>query len=177
MNKYYLYLLYKRYKEITCKKTIHIDDSTMQKKNLSQNLKKFILKLGISSRKMYEHVIKSALSNSGLINFEEFVESFQQILTGTKKSDIKLKFNFLLMLFPHMSNNDFLTEKQINKFFDLIECEYIYQSELCDELAGRLILRYSALYANDEKDNIQNGNYRYRKMQVALESFFEGFNE
>ncbi len=174
MNMTYLSLLYKRFEEITNKEG-EVLDMTMEKKIFSQNLKKFLLNVGISSKIIYEHVIK--LSLSGSLNFEQFVESFLQILSGKKKQEVKLKFHFLLMLFPHKTTDEYLTEKEINKFFDLIECNLTYQNELCDELAERLILRFSALYNKDEEENIARGRYKFRKMAIALESFFENFNE
>jgi hypothetical protein len=34
-------------------------------------------------------------------------------------------------------------------------------------------MRYKAIYKNEEKDNILEGNYRIKKLRIVLESFFD----
>jgi hypothetical protein len=87
-------------------------------------------------------------------------------------------FFLLLKLVSSYDDSDqFMVEKQLNIFFDLIGCDYVYIQKFCELLGERLILRYKAIYTNKKNDkNMQEEKYVYRKIKIILESFLDSLD-
>ena len=132
-------------------------------------MKSFMLKIGISYKKLYEKIIQLLVNNSekekeNICSFEQFLKGFSQILK-LKDENIVLKYKFILSLF-RIGEED-INVKHINIFMQLLKGEAVYNVELWDELNRGLVQRYDRIYPNDPD------NFRYDKMLICLESFFD----
>lgn len=112
------------------------------------------------------------------INFEHFMNAFELVLTDSNKENLRYRFLLLLKLISSNDDSDqFLAEKQLNIFFDLIGCDYVYIQKFCELLGERLTLRYKAIYTNKKNDkNMQEEKYVYRKIKIILESFLDSLD-
>ena len=133
-------------------------------------MKSFILKIGISSKKLYEKIIQNLLSNINnskdkMCSFENFVKSFSSILKS--KEDTILKYIFIISLFRYGEEED-INVKHINIFLQLIRGKMIYNADIYDEFHHNLIKRYDRIYSYD----ISN-NFKFGKILICLESFFD----
>ena len=181
MSNQYIFLMYEKYKIIfekweEAKK--YLCDDIMLKKWFIQILKKILLNIGISSKKFYEKIIKFESYKKKSLDFEHFMSIFELILIEDNKENLRFKFLLLLKIISNNDDNDqILTEKEMNLFFDLIGCENIYINNFCEILGERLILRYKGIYSNENFDkNILDKNYIYRKLKIILESFLDALD-
>ena len=176
MNDKYIKLLYKIYMNMISRcdkaKCYFIDD-IMVKKLFLQLFKKFLLEIGISPKRNYEKILKIQIFNNKPLSFEQFIQCFDLILNEEDNTGFKVKCTFLFNLLPHESGDDFISKRKINIFFELISCELVFIQDFYEILVDRLILRYNAIYNKDEESNIIEGKYRFRKMRIILESFFD----
>jgi hypothetical protein len=181
MNNQYIFLMYDKYKNISDKYTEakkFLYDDTMVKKLYIQLIKGFILDIGFTSKKFYDKIIKYEMHSKEPINFEHFMNAFELVLTDSNKENLRYRFLLLLKLISSNDDSDqFLAEKQLNIFFDLIGCDYVYIQKFCEMLGERLILRYKAIYTNKKNDkNMQEEKYVYRKVKIILESFLDSLD-
>ena len=142
----------------------------MEQKMFLNLIKSFILKIGISSKKIYEKIFQSLSINSDkgkseICSFENFLKSFSQILKF-KEENYVLKYKFIMSLF-RLGEED-INVKHINIFMQLIKGEAVYDFDLWDELNRGLVQRYDKIYPNDS-----GNNFKYDKMLICLESFFD----
>ena len=176
MNEQYILLLYKKYMKMISRcdkaKSYFIDD-VMVKKLFLQLFKKFLLEIGISAKKNYEKILKTQIFNNKPLSFEQFIQSFDLILNYEDNIGYKVKYIFLFNLLPHESVDDLLNKKKVSIYFDLISGGSVFIQEFYEILYDRLILRYSAIYNKDEESNISEGKFRFRKLRIILESFFD----
>ena len=133
-------------------------------------IKTFLLKVGFSSKKLYENIFKSFANNNEkdkeiICSFEKFLKIFTQILKLKEENNV-LKYKFILSLF-RLGEED-LNVKHINIFMQLIKGESVYDSDLWDELNKNLVQRYDRIYPNDPEKS-----FRFDKMLVCLETFFD----
>ena len=181
MNNQYIFLMYEKYKNIYKKyeqAKNFIYDELMLKKFFIQLLKIFILDIGIISKKFYDKIIKYEMQSKDKLTFEHFMNIFELILMDNNKENLRYRFLLFLKIISQSDDIDqFLMEKQINIFFDLIGCEYVYIKNFCEILGERLILRYKAIYVNNnlEKNNIE-GKYIYRKIKIILDTFLDSLD-
>lgn len=152
-------------------------DDIMMKKFFVQLFKKFLLFIGIVNRKIYERILKNQIFNSKILSFVQFIQSFDIILNeyDNNNQNIMAKFLFLLNILPRQNNDDFLDNKNLELFFELLGCNLVYIQDFCENLGERLVIRYNAIYRNEEFDNIIVEKYRFTKMRIILESFFDEF--
>ena len=181
MNNQYIFLMYDKYKNISDKYTEakkFLYDDTMVKKLYIQLIKGFILDIGFTSKKFYDKIIKYEMHSKEPINFEHFMNAFELVLTDSNKENLRYRFLLLLKLISSNDDSDqFLAEKQLNIFFDLIGCDYVYIQKFCELLGERLTLRYKAIYTNKKNDkNMQEEKYVYRKIKIILESFLDSLD-
>jgi hypothetical protein len=181
MNNQYIFLMYDKYKNISDKYTEakkFLYDDTMVKKLYIQLIKGFILDIGFTSKKFYDKIIKYEMHSKEPINFEHFMNAFELVLTDSNKENLRYRFLLLLKLISSNDDSDqFLAEKQLNIFFDLIGCDYVYIQKFCELLGERLTLRYKAIYSNKKNDkNMQEEKYVYRKIKIILESFLDSLD-
>jgi len=140
------------------------------------SMKAFILKIGISSKKIYEKIIQSLLNTSekeknkdNICSFEKFLKGFSQILKLKEENNI-LKYRFLLSIF-RLGEED-INVKHINIFMQLLKGETVYEMDLWDDLNKSLVQRYDRIYPNDTSNN-----FRYDKILICLETFFDKYGK
>lgn len=150
----------------------YLNDLTI-KKLFVQLFKSYLLFIGISNKKIYEKILKNQIFSNKLLTFDQFIQCFDLIIYDNDSENLKSKFSFLLSILPHENDNDFLNSKNIELFFDLLGCSAIYIKDFCENLGERLVIRYNIINKNDEENNIIYDKYRFRKMKVILESFFD----
>ena len=181
MNNQYIFLMYDKYKIISDKYTEgkkFLYDDTMVKKLYIQLIKGFILDIGFTSKKFYDKLIKYEMHSKEPINFEHFMNAFDLVITDANKENLRYRFLLLLKLITSNDDSDqILVEKQLNIFFDLIGCDYVYIQKFCELMGERLTLRYKAIYTNKKNDkNVQEEKYVYRKIKIILESFLDSLD-
>lgn len=181
MNNQYIFLMYDKYKIISDKYTEgkkFLYDDTMVKKLYIQLIKVFILDIGFTSKKFYDKLIKYEMHSKEPINFEHFMNAFDLVITDGNKENLRYRFLLLLKLITSNDDSDqILVERQLNIFFDLIGCDYVYIQKFCELMGERLTLRYKAIYTNKKNDkNVQEEKYVYRKIKIILESFLDSLD-
>ena len=181
MNNQYIFLMYDKYKIISDKYTEgkkFLYDDTMVKKLYIQLIKVFILDIGFTSKKFYDKLIKYEMHSKEPINFEHFMNAFDLVITDGNKENLRYRFLLLLKLITSNDDSDqILVERQLNIFFDLIGCDYVYIQKFCELMGERLTLRYKAIYTNKKNDkNMQEEKYVYRKIKIILESFLDSLD-
>ena len=176
MNDQYISLIHNIYKEFISKctlaKSYYLDDIII-KKFFIQIFKTFLLKIGIINKKIYEKILKNQIYSNKLLSFDQFIQCFDSIICDNENENLKAKFSFLLYILRHENENDFLNSKDIQLFFELLGCNSVYIEDFCENLGDRLVARFNVIYQKDEKENILMGKYRFKKMKLVLESFFD----
>ena len=181
MSNQYIFLMYDQYKLISKKweeAKSFLNDNILLKKLFIQLLKRFLLIIGISSKKFYERLIKFEIHSKEKFNFEHFMNLFNIILMDNNRENLRFKFLLLLEIIKKNDDNEeILDEKQMNIFFDLIGCEQVYIDNFCEILGERLSLRYKAIYINPNLDkNSKDKTFIYRKIKTILESFLDALD-
>lgn len=129
-------------------------------------MKNFILKIGISSKKLYDKIIQNlVIKKESICKFENFVKCFIPILK-LKDENAILKYKFIISLF-RLGEED-INVKHINIFFKLIRGKIMYDADLYDQLSCNLIKRYDRIYSSEIGANFKFGN-----IIICLESFFD----
>ena len=136
-----------------------------ENKMFMNSIKMFILKIGISSKKLYDKFIQNLFINKHNISFEDFVKSFFIILKIKDENSI-LKYKFIISLFRFGEED--INVKHINIFLQLIKGKIIFDNNLYDEISRNLISRYDRLYSNEIGQN-----FKFSKIMICLESFFD----
>ena len=144
----------------------------MEEKMFINLMKSFILKIGISSKKLYEKIFQSLINNNSekekeiedICSFDKFLKGFGQLLKLKDENNV-LKYKFILSLF-RLGEED-INVKHVNIFMQLIKGEAVYEFDLWDDLNRYLVQRYDRIYPNDPD------NFRFDKMLICLESFFD----
>ena len=150
------------------KKSFYIED-----KMFVNLMKAFLLKIGISYKKIYEKVLQIMIINNkekekdktGICSFEKFLKGFAQILNLKDENKI-IKYKFILSIFRLKDEN--INVKHINIFMQLIKGELLFDVDLWDDLNRWLVQRYDKIYFNDT-DN----NFKFDKLLICLETFFD----
>ena len=128
-------------------------------------MKMFILKIGISSKKLYDKFNQNLFLNKNNISFEDFVKSFFIILKLKDENSI-LKYKFIISLFRF--DEEDINVKHINIFLQLIRGKIIFDNNIYDELSHHLISRYDRIYSNEV-----GASFKFSKIMICLESFFD----
>ena len=145
----------------------------MEDKMFVNLIKAFLLKIGISYKKIYEKVLQIMIINNkekekdktGICSFEKFLKGFAQILNLKDENKI-VKYKFILSIFRLKDEN--INVKHINIFMQLIKGELLFDVDLWDDLNRWLVQRYDKIYFNDT-DN----NFKFDKLLICLETFFD----
>ena len=176
MNQAYISLIHCFYMDIMSKCFIAENNclnGVFIKKLFVELFKSFLLKIDICNKKVYEKILKNQIYSNKLLTFDQFIQCFDTIIYDNENENLKAKFVFLFNILPHINNDDFLNSKKIELFFDMLGCSPIYINNFCEILGERLVVRFNAVYKNNEEQNILNGKYRFKKMKIILESFFD----
>ena len=143
--------------------------------------KQLLFSLGITNKNIFEKIFKSYILSDKFFSFNKFINSFDSIIFDKDFQNMKLKYLFLLNIsttqdflgFGKRVCDEYLNNKIIKTFFELIGCNCAYKETFSDNLGQKLIKRYKAIYIYEEKNNILEGKYSLRKMRLTLESFFD----
>ena len=186
MNVNYANILHGIFMQLLKYSTINIDPKKPVKlmelkKKIVIGFKQILLSIGISNKNIFEKVFKNYIFSDKLFSFSKFIQSFDTIIYDKDFQNMKLKYLFLLTIsttqdflgFDKKVCEQFLDNKKIENFFELIGCNYAYIETFSENLGQKLIMRYKAVYKNEEKYNILEGKYSLRKMRITLESFFD----
>ena len=93
-----------------------LNDETMIKKLFIQLLKRFVLYIGITSKKFYENLIRYEIKSKDRLNFEHFMKIFEIILIENNKENLRFKFQLLLAIIAKNEDEEqILDEKQKNE--------------------------------------------------------------
>jgi hypothetical protein len=137
-----------------------------EKKMFINLMKVFILKSGISSKKLYDKICQSLFINRNEeCSFENFVKSFSTILK-LKDDYSVLKYKLIMSVFLY--GEEEITVNHINIFLQLIKGKLIYDEEIWDKLSRSLIKKYDRIYSYD-----LGTNFKFEKILLCLESFFD----
>ena len=153
------------------KKLIEETKNLFIKKQILKCFKKLLLSLGISNKNIYEKIFKNYILNDNLFSFDKFIQSFDAIIYDKDIQNMKFKYLFLLNIAAN--NEKFIDKKNVENFFKLIECDCAYIDIFSENLGQKLLIRYKAIYKNEEKDNILERKYNLNKMRIIVESFFD----
>ena len=129
-------------------------------------MKGFILKSGISSKKLYDKIIHNLFPNKNVgYSFENFVKSISTILK-LKNDYSALKYKLIMSVFLY--GEEEITADHIKIFLQIIKGKLIYDAEIWDKLNHSLIKKYDRIYSYD-----LGTNFKFQKILLCLESFFD----
>ena len=111
-------------------------------------IKKLLLLIGVSEKKLYEDALRNIMYEKEIYNFETFLSCFNKLLK-LKEPSASIKFKFLLYITT--SNEKEITKKHLYKFFELIHCKKVYDEELCEDMTDNLVDRYIITYPGKKK--------------------------
>ena len=177
MDKVYVQLMLYHY--LTIMNLIDVNEKYLINEKMKINLfhsqfKALLFQIGINDISLYQSIIKNLIYKNKIITFEEFILSFNLILSLPIER-IRQKYHFLYYLSKKSSEQIYYTSKDIQNFFKLITSDKIYEKNFSEIIINRLINRYNAIYQNDEKVNLPNKKYHIRKLNVVLDSFFDDY--
>lgn len=141
-----------------------------EKKMFINLIKSFLLKIGISSKKLFEKISQKIINYSNkekknICSFENFLKCFNLILELDDENEV-LKYKFLIAL-SRVGDED-INVKHVNNFIQLLKGEAVYDSELWDNLKKNLVQKYDKIYSNEP-----GNNFRFDKMMICIETFFD----
>ena len=137
-----------------------------EKKMFINIMKEFILKSGISSKKLYDKIIHNLFPNKNEgYSFENFVKSISTILK-LKNDYSALKYKLIMSVFLY--GEEEITADHIKIFLQIIKGKLIYDAEIWDKLNHSLIKKYDRIYSYD-----LGTNFKFQKILLCLESFFD----
>ena len=142
-------------------KTLYCEDK------MFLNLTKiFLLKNGISEKKIYEDTLRNLVYKGNKCNFESFLNCFSKILKLSDDYSI-IKFKFLLYLFLD-ENSEEINLNQLKQYYnEMLLNKLIYDEDICNDIAENLISKYNNLYKGN------NNVFIVRNLLFVIESFFE----
>ena len=129
-------------------------------------IKKLLLLIGVSEKKLYEDTLRNIIYEKEIYNFETFLSCFNKLLK-LKEPSASIKFKFLLYITT--SNEKEITKKHLYKFFDLIRCKKVFDEELCEDITDNLVDRYIITYPGKKKYK----RFNLQNMMLIIESFFD----
>ncbi len=141
-----------------------------EKKMFINLIKSFLLKIGISSKKLFEKISQKIINYSNkekknICSFENFLKCFNLILKLDDENEV-LKYKFLIAL-SRVGDED-INVKHVNIFIQLLKGEAVYDSELWDNLKKNIVQKYDKIYSNEP-----GNNFRFDKMMICIETFFD----
>lgn len=140
------------------------------KKTMFCNLfKKFLLKIGISSKKIYDKINSDLMNNKEEIcSFESFVK-FLFIILKLKDEYSVLKHKFIISLFRYGEED--INIKHINIFMQLIKGKLVYNNNIYEELNRNLLQTYDSMYSTEI-----GTTFKFSNILTCLEILFDKKN-
>ena len=156
--------------------TISVDvvDNQINKVSFIKAFKQLLLNFGLSSKNIYQKILRVLVFVRKEITFDDFIQSFKPIFS-LQLSDTVIKFKFLLFINNFNKKKLYYNEKQIKMYFNMIRSSLIKEKEITNDIIQQLVIRYEMIYSNEEKQNIMNGLYNIKKLGTILETFFSHY--
>lgn len=156
--------------------TISVDvvDNQINKVTFIKAFKQLLLNFGLSSKNIYQKILRVLVFVRKEITFDDFIQSFKPIFS-LQLSDTVIKFKFLLFINNFDKKKLYYNEKQIKMYFNMIRSSLIKEKEIANDIIQQLVIRYEMIYSNEEKQNIMNGLYNIKKLGTILETFFSHY--
>ena len=125
-------------------------------------IKKIILRCGICSNKLFEHLVRAIVSKKGNFNFENYMECFTPIFDASERFQT-LKYKFLLSLVINQ-NNQTLSMENYKLFCNLIKGKWVYDEGIYKKITKNMIDNFKQKYPKDYTDN-----FKYYKISSIVE--------
>ena len=126
--------------------------------------KMYLLKIGISDKKIYEDTLRNLVYKGEKCDFESFLNCFLKILK-LEDENLIIKYKFLMYL---ISEKDEVNLNQLKKYCnELIRSKLIYDEEIYNEIRTKIINKYNSLYKGEYQV------FSLRNILLVLESIFE----
>ena len=124
----------------------------------------YLLKIGISDKKIYEDTLRNLVYKGEKCDFESFLNCFLKILK-LEEENLIIKYKFLMYL---ISEKDEVTLNQLKKYCnELIRSKLIYDEDIYNEIRTKIINKYNSLYKGEYQV------FSLRNILLVLESIFE----
>ena len=173
MNEKYILIIYEIYSSFKSNCNWQDTNDLIAKKYFVKFFQKFLLECGISNKKMYEKIIRYQILSNKILSFEQFIQSFDVIISDNNMNHMKQKYLFLLNIIIINEKEEFINLDKIKLFFELVGCYDVYIPNFSENLGDKLLVRYKGIYQNEEKNNFLDNKFRLKKMKIILESFFD----
>ncbi len=163
MNITYLNKMFEIYNKIKSKS----DVAKYCEDKMFLNLTKiYLLKGGISDKKLYEDTLRNLVYKGENCDFESFLNSFLKILK-LEDDNLIIKYKFLLYILVD-ENEEEITLNQLKQYcIEILKCKMIYDEDLYDEIRTKIINKYNSLYKGEYQV------FSLRNILLILETFFE----
>ena len=126
----------------------------------------FLLKKGISEKKIYEDTLRNLVYKGHKCDFDNYLTCFLKILKLSDDNTI-IKYKFLLYLLLDEDSEE-INYNQLSQYFsEMLKNKLIYDEDICNDIIENLINKYNELYKGN------NNVFHIRNLCFALESFFE----
>lgn len=134
-----------------------------ENKILAIFLKKMILSAGLSSTKIFDTIVHTALTRKEEeLTFEDYLSCFTPILNLSEKFQY-YKYSFLLFLVKKNEKN-VISLNNFRIFCNLIRCKMIYEQDTCDDIISKLLPIIKAYYPKDDPEELN-----YQHVSIILE--------
>ena len=142
-------------------KTLYCEDK------MFLNLTKiYLLKGGISDKKLYEDTLRNLVYKGENCDFESFLNCFLKILR-LEDEQLIIKYKFLLYILAD-ENKEEITLNQLKQYCnEILKCKMIYDEDLYNEIRTKIINKYNSLYKGEYQV------FSLRNILLILETFFE----
>ncbi len=129
-------------------------------------IKIFVLNIGILDKKGYEEILRSLMLKNSKVDFDKFLNCFDKILKYEDEYSV-LKYKFLLNIILKDENQKFVSAKELQTFFKMINCDK-KNEVINEEITNNLINFYSVIY---KKENPKK--FPIDKLLILIEFFFD----
>ena len=149
-------------------------DNQINKVSFIKAFKVLLLYFGVSSKHIYQEILRVLVFVRKEITFDDFIQSFKPIFS-LQLSDTVILFKFLLFINNLDKKKLYYNEKQIKMYFNMIQSSLIKEKEIANDIIEQLVVRYEKIYCNEENNNIKKGLYNIKKLGTILETFFSHY--
>ena len=126
----------------------------------------YLLKGGISDKKLYEDTLRNLVYKGENCDFESFLNCFLKILR-LEDEQLIIKYKFLLYILAD-ENKEEITLNQLKQYCnEILKCKMIYDEDLYNEIRTKIINKYNSLYKGEYQV------FSLRNILLILETFFE----
>lgn len=163
VNDTFINLMYLHYMKCECGSRRMI---ICQDKMFINLVKIFILKMGICDKKLYEEILRNLIYKNNEMNFEKFMNCFIKILKFQDDNTF-LKYKFLLNINQKEENQQCLSVKELQNFFNMINCDKRNEN-INKEITTNMINLYCLLYNKEYPKK-----FEIDRLNIILEYYFD----